>query len=487
MKPELKKISQISSEQSVVCIIGKNEIPSVLNLSNTEKEYALKQLRSGSETVFINSYFKCTYLVKVREGFTGYKAREETRKAASNLKKLIRSNDHSELVITSDNVYREAVEDFAEGLILSSYSFNKYKTKVDEDEDGHRYPELLLLHHKMGKNELQWLNDITDAVYLARDLINEPVNNLNTSALASEIIKTGKKAGFRVEVLNKGKIESLKMGGLLAVNRGSVDPPAFCILEWNPEKPVNNKPFVLAGKGIVYDTGGLNIKTGDYMSQMKGDMAGAAAVTGVFYTIARNKIPLHLIGLIPITDNRPGGNAFTQGDIITMYNKMTVEVGNTDAEGRLILADAISYASKYKPELIIDIATLTGSAASTFGNQAIAMMTNAGRRYIDLLTECGNQVHERVAELPMFEEYGEAIKSNFADIRNVGGREAGAITGGKFLERFAESPIIHLDIAGPGILKKDDHYRLKDGPASGVRLLSVFFKKLAEGYNEYKK
>ncbi len=137
------------------------------------------------------------------------------------------------------------------------------------------------------------------------------------------------------------------MGGLLSVNKGSVDPPAFCILEWHPEKPVNSKPFVLVGKGIVYDTGGLNIKTGDYMALMKGDMAGAAAVTGVFHTIARNNIPLHLIGLIPITDNRPGGNAYTQGDIITMFNKMTVEVGNTDAEGRLILADAISYASKY--------------------------------------------------------------------------------------------------------------------------------------------
>ena len=186
-----------------------------------------------------------------------------------------------------------------------------------------------------------------------------------------------------------------------------------------------------------------------------------------------------LSGWFPATDNRPGGNAYTQGDIITMYNKMTVEVGNTDAEGRLILADAISYASKFKPELIIDIATLTGSAAMTFGIQAIAVMGNADRKYFRLLEECGNEVYERTAELPFWEEYGELIKSDIADIKNVGGREAGAITAGKFLENFAEFPLIHLDIAGPGSLKKDDFYRLKDGPGSGLRLLSTFLKRYA--------
>ncbi len=485
MKPELRKISRIAPDQSVICIIGNNEIPDSITLSKTEKEYAVKQLRSGEALVFINSYFKCTYFVRIKDGVSGFKAREELRKAASGMKKLIRSNDHRELVITSCNVYEEAVADFAEGLILSIYKFDKYKTK-EEDDIPKKYPQVLLLHGNIGKAGLKWLDDSTDAVYLARDLINEPVNHLNSLALASEIKKAGKNAGFKVEVLNKGKIEALKMGGLLSVNKGSVDPPAFCILEWNPEKAVNSKPFVLVGKGIVYDTGGLNIKTGDYMLLMKGDMAGAAAVTGVFYTIARNNIPLHLIGLIPITDNRPGGNAYTQGDIITMFNKTTVEVGNTDAEGRLILADAISYASKYKPELIIDIATLTGSAASTFGNQAMAMMTNADSKYTDLLTDSGNQVYERVAELPFYDEYNEAIKSTVADIRNIGGREAGAITAGKFLEHFAEYPIIHLDIAGTGILRKDDHYRLKEGPGSGVRLLSVFLKRVAEGYKKIK-
>jgi len=479
MKPELHKITQISPDQSVVCIIGKDEIPEWLNLTKSEKEYALKQVLAKEEYAIINSYYKTTYIITINEALSEFRIKEELRKSASSLKKIIRSNNHDELVIASYHAITGAAEAFAEGLLLSFYSFGKYKTKK-EKEDKKQYPSRLLLYQGPDDEDIKWLTDLIDSVYLIRDLINEPVNHLNAPGLAEEIKKIGNAAGFSVEVLNKGKIEALKMGGLLAVNKGSVDPPVFCILEWKPEKALNRNPIVLVGKGVVYDTGGLNIKTGDYMDNMKGDMAGAAAVTGVMYTVARTGIPLHIIGLIPSTDNRPGGNAYTQGDIITMYNKMTVEVGNTDAEGRIILADAISYASKFKPELIIDIATLTGSAAMTFSGQAIAIMGNADRKYFRLMEECGNEVYERTAELPFWEEYGEMIKSDIADIKNVGGREAGAITAGKFLENFAEYPLIHMDIAGPGSLKKDDYYRLKDGPGSGVRLLSTFLKRYAE-------
>jgi leucyl aminopeptidase len=481
MKAEIARVSQISAGQSVVCLIGNTEIPERLKLSKSEMEFAQKQLKAGEETVFINSYKRCTYLVRLKEGVPHHKIKEELRKSAYNLRKLIKGNNHAELIITSEGAYKGAVEDFAEGLLLSFYAFNKYKTKNDENDKQH-YPVRLLLHGNIAEKDITWLNELTNAVYFTRDLINEPVNHLNATDLAREIKKIGDSAGFTVEVLNKGKIEALKMGGLLAVNKGSVDPPVFCILEWHPANCLNKKPVVLVGKGIVYDTGGLNIKTGDFMAGMNGDMAGAATVTGVLYTAARTGIPLHIIGLVPSTDNRPGGNAYTQGDIITMYNKLTVEVGNTDAEGRLILADAISYASKYHPELIIDIATLTGSAAMTFGNQAIAVMTNADTRYIKLLEECGNEVYERIAELPFWEEYGELLKSDIADIRNIGGREAGAIIAGKFLERFSEYPLIHLDIAGTEMLKKDDYYRLKNGPASGLRLLATFLRRLAAGY-----
>ena len=485
MKPEIQIIPQISPDQSVICILGSEKIPARLKLTKQENDFAHGQLKDREEYVVVNSYNRYIYFIRLKDGIAHYKVREELRRTAYNLRKLIRENDHSELVITSDKSYNGAIEDFTEGLLLSIYSFDKYKTKAAK-ESSKNYPKKLLLQGEVTDTEVKWLIDLTDAVYFTRDLIKEPVNQLNATSFAAEIKKIGNSSGFKVEVLTKGKIEALKMGGLLAVNKGSVDPPVFCILEWHPANCLNSKPIVLVGKGIVYDTGGLNIKTGEFMSGMNGDMAGAATVTGIIHTMAKTGIPLHIIGLIPSTDNRPGGNAYTQGDIITMFNKMSVEIGNTDAEGRLILADAISYASKYSPELIIDIATLTGSAAMTFGNQAIAVMTNADRKYIDLLSECGNDVYERIAELPFWDEYGELLKSDVADLKNIGGREAGAIIAGKFLERFAEFPLIHMDIAGTEMLKKDDYYRLKNGVASGLRLLSVFLRKIATNYSELK-
>jgi len=485
MKPQIQKISKISSDQSLVCILGGDNIPERLNLTKPETDFALARLRANDEFICLNSYNRFIYLIKLKNGIVHYKVKEELRRTSYNLRKLIKNNNHTDLVITSDSAYDGAIEDFTEGLLLSIYSFDKYRSKAGEDDKNY-YPARLFLHGEIADSEIKWIVDLTDAVYFARDLIKEPVNQLNAVLLSGEIKKIGDSAGFSVEVLTKGKIEALKMGGLLAVNKGSVDPPVFCILEWKPSDYKNEKPIVLVGKGIVYDTGGLNIKTGEFMAGMNSDMAGAATVTGVMHTIAKSRIPLHIIGLIPSTDNRPGGNAYTQGDIITMFNKMTVEIGNTDAEGRLILADAISYASKYSPELIIDIATLTGSAAMTFGNQAIAVMTNANRKYINLLEECGNDVYERIAELPLWDEYGELLKSDVADLKNVGGREAGAIIAGKFLERFAKFPLIHLDIAGTEMLKKDDFYRLKNGVASGLRLLSAFLKKLAANYSEKK-
>ncbi|HRR15510.1 MAG TPA: leucyl aminopeptidase family protein [Bacteroidales bacterium] len=478
MKIQIRAVSQISPDQSVICIVGKDEIPSHIVLDRSEKEYVLRRLSENDEYVFINSYYKCTYFVKANTELPHFMMLEEIRKRASSMKQLIRANNHTEIVITSEGLSEDVSEAFSEGFILSIYSFRKYKTKEEEKEKG-RYPQKILLHNIKNKDKIQWLSALCEAVYMVRDLINEPPNFLNAPALAREIKKIGNSAGFTVEVLNKGKIEALKMGGLLAVNRGSIDPPVFCILEWEPEGKVNNRPLVLVGKGVIYDTGGLNIKTGENMSQMKADMAGAATVAGIMYVMAKCNIPLHVIGLVPATDNRPGGNAYLQGDIITMFNGTTVEIGNTDAEGRLILADALSYAGKYKPELIIDIATLTGSAAMTFGNKAIAVMGNADEKYFKLLEEAGNMVYERVARLPFWDDYKEMLKSDVADIKNVGGREAGAITAGKFLESFTEYPLIHLDIAGTGILKKDDYYRIKEGPGSGLRLLAVFLKWLA--------
>jgi leucyl aminopeptidase len=265
---------------------------------------------------------------------------------------------------------------------------------------------------------------------------------------------------------------------LLSVNLGSQEPPTFTILEWRPENAVNTAPIVLIGKGVVFDTGGLSLKpTPAAMDMMKCDMAGAAAVVSAIYAAAKNQLPLHIVGLVPATDNRPGENAMAPGDVITMYDGTTVEVLNTDAEGRLILADALSFAAKYKPELVIDLATLTGAAARAIGKEGIVMMGTATAEQKNTLQQAGETAYERLVEFPLWEEYAKHIESDIADLKNLGLAEAGAISAGKFLEHFTSYPWIHLDIAGPAYLTGPDSYRGKNGTGTGVRLLYHFLKK----------
>ncbi len=212
------------------------------------------------------------------------------------------------------------------------------------------------------------------------------------------------------------------------------------------------------------------------MDTMKSDMAGAAAVASAMYAISKAKLPVYVIGLVPATDNRPDGNAYTPGDVVTMFDNTTVEVLNTDAEGRMILADALAYAKKFDPELVIDIATLTGAAARAIGPQAtVGMQVKADAEFSEL-QKTGNLVHERIVEFPMWDEYKEQIKSEIADLKNIGGLEAGAITAGKFLEHFTDYPYIHLDIAAPSFLSKRDKYRPTGGTGVGVRLFFEFIK-----------
>ena len=268
------------------------------------------------------------------------------------------------------------------------------------------------------------------------------------------------------------------MGGLLGVNRGSPDPPTFNILEWKPKNAVNKAPIVLVGKGVVYDTGGLSLKpTPHSMDYMKCDMAGAAAVAGALYAVAKRKLPLHVVGLIPATDNRPGGRAYVPGDVLRMHNGLTVEVMNTDAEGRLIMADALSFGERYKPELVLDAATLTGAAARAIGTQGVVAMGTAPEKEFKALEEAGMAVHERVARFPFWDEYDKELDSDIADLKNLGGDLAGAITAGKFLARFTTRPYIHLDIAGPAFLHKPEPWKPRGGTGVGVRL---FYRFLAQ-------
>ncbi len=363
---------------------------------------------------------------------------------------------------------------FAEGLALASYQFLKYYTQPEKKEKAFRWIRVA----KPGATfeEVQELDQLVEAVFLARNLVNEPHSHFTALDLAAAAQQAGTEYGFEVEVLGKEKLESLKMGGLLAINKASTVPPQFCILEWKPVGAQNKKPVVLVGKGVVYDTGGLSLKPTDGMDYMKCDMAGAATVIGLFAAAARNQLPVHLIGLIPATDNKIGENALSPGDVIRMYSGKSVEVINTDAEGRIILADALHYAKKYKPELVIDFATLTGAAVRAVGTQAICYMGTAAEKTKKQLEKSGWETYERLIEFPLWKEYGDELKSNIADLKNVGSGNAGMVTAGKFLEHFTDYPWLHLDIAGPAYLRAANAYRTKDGTGVGVRLMYRFLK-----------
>jgi leucyl aminopeptidase len=370
---------------------------------------------------------------------------------------------------------KDVAKYYAEGALLANYQFLKYFT--GENKKANSVTEIVVSENDISKTDFSELHIISEAVYVTRDLVNEPLSYLTAEQLSKEIIGLGKMAGFKVDVFNKKKIQSLKMGGLLAVNLGSKNPPTFSILEYKPAKAKNKKPLMLIGKGVVYDTGGLSLKpTENSMDKMKNDMAGAAAVAGTLYAISKAKLPVHVIGLIPATENRPGENAYVPGDVIHMHNGMTVEVLNTDAEGRMILADALSYAKNYNPELVIDLATLTGSAMRAIGTEGIVYMGTADEKRKKQLSDSGYNVHERLVEFPLWEEYDSYIKSDIADIKNIGGPLAGATTAGMFLKHFTDYPWLHLDIAGVAFLDKTDGYRLRNATAVGVRLLFDFVK-----------
>jgi leucyl aminopeptidase len=364
----------------------------------------------------------------------------------------------------------EAIELFMEGLGLASYKFDKYLSDKKE-------AKLTAAYTSNKKVNVEEIGHIIDATCWARTLVNEPNSYLSAVQLAKDIVSKCQKTGITVDVFEKSKIESLKMGGLLAVNKGSLDPPTFTKLEWKPKNAKNKKPIVLVGKGIVYDTGGLSLKpTKNSMDFMKSDMGGAAAMVATTYAAAKLNLPIHIITLIPATDNRPGGRAYAPGDIVKMFNGKTVEVLNTDAEGRMVLADALAYGDKFKPELVLDAATLTGAAVAAIGTFASCTMGNAKQEDIDQLIEAGFKTHDRVVQLPFWDDYKEELKSPIADLKNLGGPYAGMITAGKFLEHFTKSPYIHIDIAGPAFTHSKDSYRGQGGTGAGVRLLVEFLK-----------
>ena len=430
----------------------------------TAKEQTLVHLNRLSQQVFIRFSNK-----------EGDDENEKIRKDGNGIFNKLKSEDANLLSlidIIGDNQKAIAL---AEGIALSAYSFLRYKTEKKEDE--FQLAEINLVSAAVDGCEIFELNNLIESVFIARDLVNQPVDKLNAQQLADFILEQSQIDGFKAEVFKKAKIEALKFGGLLAVNKGSIDPPTFTVMEWKPENAVNTKPYVLVGKGVVFDTGGINLKTPPgSLDTMKCDMGGAASVIGTMAAVAKNQLPVHVIGLVPATDNRPGENAYVPGDVLTMHNGLTVEVINTDAEGRLILADALSYANRYEPELVIDLATLTGSAVMAIGKYGTVAMGTANNQTFTELENIGLATHERIVKFPFWSDYDELIKSDIADLKNLGGREAGSITAGKFLSKFVNHPWIHLDIAGPAFHLKQSSYRGKGASGVGVRLLYQFLK-----------
>ncbi len=360
---------------------------------------------------------------------------------------------------------------FLEGMSLAQYRFDKYKKKKTK-------PSLTTVYLEKSavvSGEIEALHNLVKAVSFAKDLVNEPLNYLNALQFSELAVKMAEECGFTTEVFDKAKIQELNMGGLLGVNQGSDTPPTFNIFTHKPADAVNKKPLVLVGKGVMFDTGGYSLKTGNYMLDMKTDMAGAAAVLATMMAISSNKLPYYVIGLVPATDNKISANALVVDDIITISDGTTVEVQNTDAEGRLVLADALAFAKQFKPELVIDLATLTGAAAAITGSFGIAMAGNNKSEMANLKTS-GDSVYERLMEVPMWREFEELLKSEIADLKNIGGSIGGVSTAAKFLEHFTDYNWIHLDIAGPASVKTNKGYMQVGGTGVGVRLLYDFIQ-----------
>ena len=365
-----------------------------------------------------------------------------------------------------------------EGTILGHYQFNEHKTEeldkikmVDEVD--------LLCSDDTQKSKAQAGLDIgkiiSEGTVLARDLSNHPANVATPSMLAETAKEIAKAENLKCKILSTQELEKQGFQALLGVAKGSYEDPKFITLEHNAEAKEYDT-VVIAGKGITFDSGGISLKAGKGMEEMKYDMSGAAAVLGTMQVIGKLHLPLRVIGLIAATENMPGGDAQKPGDVIKSLSGKTIEVVNTDAEGRLVLADTLAYATKYEPSAIIDLATLTGAVITALGHFVCGMM-GTSQELMDKLKIAGENSGERVWALPLWDEYDKAIESDVADVKNIGDGTAGTITGGAFLKKFVKDyPWAHLDIAGTAWMTKEQPYSPKGATGFGVRLLVEFLR-----------
>ncbi len=362
-----------------------------------------------------------------------------------------------------------------EGALLASYQFNKYRSN---SRPGPELRTMTLFRPGLNKDKalessVRLAKDLMPGVFLTRDLVNEPPSVSTARYLGEQAKQHCQGRGLSVEVWGKNKIQAMRLAGLLAVNRGSAEEPRFIIIRYKPVRKAK-KRVALVGKGITFDSGGLSLKSPKAMETMKLDMAGGAAIIGAMSVLPKFQIDVEVTGYIPTTDNLPGGSAQKPGDIIRYLNGKTVEVLNTDAEGRLILADGLAFAAKDNPDCIINLATLTGACVIALGTEVAGLFSNR-QSLADHLIRCGREAGEKLWQLPLVKEYREEIKSSVADIKNVGGSHGGAITAALILQEFVCGiPWAHLDIAGPAFLDKEGLTAPKGGTGFGVRTLLRF-------------
>jgi leucyl aminopeptidase len=363
-----------------------------------------------------------------------------------------------------------------EGAILGSYQFTTYRSDASI---GNAVTAMTVLAPQKG--QLRQLSEgirrgvaTAEATVFVRDLCNHPSNVMTPTRIASEAKTVAKEAGVNLKILEQKEMEALGMGALLGVAKGSHEPPKFIILQYHGAKKKDDRPVVLVGKTITFDTGGISLKPAENMEQMKADMTGGAEVLAAMRAAARLKLPLNLISILPAAENMPGGRAMRPGDVVKTLSGKTVEVQNTDAEGRLILSDGLAYATRFKPAALIDIATLTGACVVALGQFAIGMF-GTDAKLKEAIRKAGLRAGERVWEMPLWEEYFEQLRSDVADMRNIGGRGGGMITAALFLSKFVgDAPWVHLDIASTDWSERERAYIPKGPTGIGTRLLIQF-------------
>jgi len=364
------------------------------------------------------------------------------------------------------------LEKFALGLLLGLYSFDRYKKKKDDYAPRIRFVSAILDEKKL-KDILAKATTLAKGIYLTRDLQTTPGGDMQPAEIARQAQEAGRKSGFKTIVWDEKKLKAEGMNGILTVGQGSEAPPRFIIMEHNAGKK-NLPTIVLVGKGVSFDTGGISIKPAAGMEEMKMDMSGAAAVIGAMHVISERKLPVHVVGLVASAENMPSGKAVRPGDIFTAHDGQTVEVINTDAEGRLVLCDALSYAKTFKPDAVIDMATLTGAVIVALGPISTGLMGN-NAALIEGFKKASSVTGEKVWELPLYEEYKEDMRSKVADYRNSGNREGGSQKGGTFLNFFVGGayPWIHLDIAGTADTPKGQGAHCPPDVGTGVPVSSI--------------